>query len=547
MEIQAKKVHSGKDVKEKILGTVKEIGDVVGSTMGAKGRNVVLEQDNGAPMIVNDGVTICRYLNFSDPIKNMVANLVKTAALRTNELAGDGTTTTTVLTQAIIEEGTKEIEESGINPILLRKSLDASLVQILSLLQVHSKGIKDEEDVIRIAKISCQDEHLGELIGKLMFKIKEVGAVTFKPSLQSGVFIENSAGMQISGSIAGGVLDNQNRWATKMNKAKVLILQDSPEDRELQTKWVPFLKQLSDGHMEGDKLVVDQVHVPYLVIVAEKLSRRFLLSMNNNSHTIKWVWFRPNTAGLNMKEIYKDLAALLGTKPIHEESGVYLSKFNISELGNCEGVDMDRFRCVFSTSEEQSKSNVYLDRVNVVKEQLEQVDSEEERQHVFNRYASLVGGVAEIKIQAGSESETEELKFRIEDAVNACRSAMEEGVISGGGVALLDISDALNEETAGMRVLKKALKRPAEKITENAGIEKPYEAARRQLGFGYNVLSGEVVDMMNQGIIDPHKVARIALMSAVSVGGLLLTSDYVVTRAKKEGLGKLKEIINGQG
>lgn len=527
-----KKIY-GSESRKVMLEGLSQAAKVIGSTMSGKGRNVIVDKEYGSPLVVNDGVTVLNEIFFDDTLKNMAVQLLKDAANRTNALAGDGTSGTVVLAEAIIASGWDMIEK-GANPVLLRKQIEKAAAKIEENLKAQASKVEKVDQAIQIATVSVQDEELGQKIGALMFDIGKGGAVAIKNSVKRGVFVEKDAGLRIEGALQGGVLENEDRWETKLDNAKILVLQDSPEDHEFDSKWLPFMRQLAEGNpTPNGEMQVTKVNVPVLLVIAEKLSRRFIMSMNQNKDIIKWVWFRPSTAGKNMKEIYKDLRALIGGKIVNEEDGVFLSKFLVSDLGLAESAIIGRHEVLITVSEEKLAANAYLDRVNEVKGQVDNAEDEVEQNQIKERLANLTGGIAAIKVSAATEQDTTELKLRIEDAINATRVSMEEGYVAGGGVALYNA--AKDEATDGEKVLKQACQSIIKQIFHNAGYENIDQMiSQLKEGEGFNVLTDKAVDMKTEGIIDPLKVIRLALLHAVSVAGLLLTSEYCISNEEEE-------------
>ena len=532
MKITKKKIH-GVEARKVMMEGINSAADVIGSTMSGKGRNVIIDREYGSPMVINDGVTVLNEVFFGDNLKDSAVALLKDAANRTNQVAGDGTSGTVVLAREIIKHGWKMIEE-GANPVLLRKQLERACARIEENLIAIASKVEKEEQAIQIASVSVQDEEVGGQIGKLMFEVGEGGAVAIKNSIKRGVFVEKDAGMRIQGQLTGGAVEREDKWETKLTDAKVLILKDSPEDNEFESKWMPFLRQLIDGQpMPDGKMKITAVNVPVLLVIAEKLSKRFIMMMNQNLAHIKWVWFRPSTADKNMKEVYKDLQSIIGGKMIDEEEGVHLSTYKIDSLGSSESAIINRHELIVTVGEERTGSDDYLDRMNVVKEQVENAEDEVEQLQIKERLANLTGGVAAIKVSAATEQDTIELKLRIEDAINATRVSMEEGYVAGGGVALYNAAKA--DGTDGEKVLKKACGAVIKQIFYNAGYEEINRLVEGlEEGQGINVLTDAIVDMKVAGIIDPLKVVRSALINAVSVAGLLLTSEYVITNEEDD-------------
>lgn len=536
MKVIKKKIH-GKESRALMMEGINQAANVTGSTLGAKGRNVILDKDYGSPLICNDGITIIRELFFDDPIRNMGVQLLKDASSRVNDLAGDGTTGTVVLARAIVENGWQAVE-NGSNPVILRREIEDAAVLVGAKLKEIAEDISTEERAIQVASISVQDKILGQQIGRMMFSVGVNGAVTIKNSIKKGVYVEKDGGMRLEGQMVGGVVENAEKWETKFENAKVLILKEGLEDHEFESKWLPLVRQFVEGTVTAQgQTQVTAVHVPNFVVIAEKLPRRVIMFMNGNKDVVKWAWFRPTTAGKNMKEIYKDLQSILGGMIADDEDGAYLQKMTIGDLGVCESAICGRHDAVFTVSEKQLKDNRYLDRVNDVKKQIDNAEDEVEQLDIRDRYANLTGGVASIKVAASTEQDTVELRLRIEDAINATRSAMQEGIVSGGGVALLNAVSVLKGSTVGEKVMKKACEAAIRQILHNAGydeaqIDKTISSLKE--GQGVDVLTDKKVDMKEAGIIDPLKVIRLSLENAVSVAGLLLTSEYAVTNEPDE-------------
>lgn len=540
--MEFKKIY-GKEARQKMLDGVNKLADVIGSTMSSKGRNVILTKKDGSPMVINDGVSIANDIVFRDDLENAAVQLVRDAANRTNYTCGDGTSGTIVLAREIIKLGW-ECVEAGANPVLLRKELLRAAESIEDRLKAMAQRVKKKEQAVQIATISVQDEELGKKIGGLMYDIGKNGAVAIKPSLKRGVFIEKDAGLRLEGQITGGIIDNEDKFETRLENAKVLILESSPEDHELESKWLPFIRQLAEGKVDQNgRPYITKINVPVLMVIAEKLSRRFIMAMNANKDKCRWIWFRPTTAEKNMKEVYKDLQALVGGQIVNEEEGVHLSTFQISSLGEAESVIAGRHEAIITVSDDMLKSDAFTDRINIVKGQLDNAEDETELEQIKQRLANLVGGIAAVKVAAATEQDTRELMLRIEDAINATRVSMEEGYLPGGGVALYNA--AIESGTDGEKILKEACKAIIRQILHNAGHE-DHEKVIKKLkeGHGINVLTDQVVDMKAEGIIDPLKVVRLALLHAVSVAGLLLTSEYVVVNETEDDLEKFKKLIN---
>lgn len=530
----------GAEGREKMMEGIDKLANVVGSTMGAKGRNVLLGREHGAPQVINDGVSIAMELSFKDPLVNNAAQLIKDAAIKTNMEAGDGTTGATVLSRAIVKAGWESIQ-NGSNPVMLRKDLVTAANKVLKSLKENAIEIEEESkesQVVKIAQVSVQDKEIGSQIGKVMAKIGKDGAVLVKNSLEQGVFIENSGGTRIEGSVVAGTLDSQERWESRLEKPRILIMEDDLEEHEFVTKWVAFSRQFVDATPQGQ---VKNVHVPVLLVIAEKLPVKLIKMMNNNKDFIKWVWFRPSMAGKNKSEILKDLAATFQATVVKEEEGVYLNRSSLDILGRAASAICDRHSAVITIDDEGLQNDKLLDRINTVRSQVESAENETERQQIKDRLANITGGVAVLKVAAATNGDTEELKLRIEDAVNACRSAMEEGVVPGGGAALLHASKALDGKTdEGSIIMRKACRSTFHQILKNAGLEDDEitrltkEVMASNQNTGVNILTMKKADMVDDGVIDPHKVIKQAMLNAVSVSGLLLTSEYSVITVDDE-------------
>lgn len=534
MQTIKKSIH-GKEARKLMMEGVDKLADIVGSTMGARGRNVLIDRGHGAPLVVNDGVTVANEVFFDDRLKDLAAQLIKDAARKTNTLAGDGTTTSTVLARAILKEGWKKVEE-GANPVQLRKEIDKACKLVIAELEKLVDKVTTKEQVINIAKVSVQDDELGEKIGTLIFDLGEHAAVSLKPSIEMGVTIKKEAGMRLEGQLVGGIVENQDKWETKLEKPRVLILRDSPEDHELESHWVPFMRQLTEAQQEpnGD-IRVTKINVPCLLVVAEKLSRRFIATMNANKEIIKWCWFRPTTADRNMKEIYEDFRCVVGGNMVHEESGHFLAKMKIAEMGKAETATVTRHELVVTVEPSELNCDRFLDRVTAVKGQMTNAEDLVEQEQIRARYANLTGGVAVINYSSATDQDTIELRLRLEDAVNATRSAMQEGYVSGGGVALLNASHSIVSSDDGTEVVRLACSAPIRQIMSNAGYDDIDKKINKlKTGEGYDVLTDKVMDMKEAGIVDPLKVTKLALINACSVAGLLLTSEYAIAEEEDD-------------
>jgi len=543
--MESKKITGGVEAKKQILRAVKEMADVVGSTMGSRGRNVLLESlaRPGKPEVVNDGVKIAREFFYFDPVENMAVQLIKEASIRTNDDAGDGTTCATVLAGAIVEEGYKHII-NGASPVLLKHVLCEEAKQVQSELQKLSVKIKDAEQLIQVAQISVQDEKLGAMIGSAMFKCGKDGAISVEDNVNDEIVVEESKGARFEMGHAGGVISDHDRFEHKGENVRFLVMNYNIEDHEFDNRWLPFINKLIKLDEKGH---VSKVEVPALVIITEKLPLRVLQFINDphNSSLVKITWVRPPSFGDKRTEILKDFCALTGAKLVDKEDAVYINRISVEELGQAKTVHITRSHTTVSLEED---SVLLKNRIETIKTQIETSNSALEIENLKKRLAVLTGGMATVKVGGSTGAEVKELKLRIEDAINASRSAMEAGLVPGGGVALLDAVKAVEANglsTVGFSFVQSFLS-PFRKILENAGYANEAMVdfiKKREKGEGINVTNFETGDMIKMGIVDPIKVISRALANAVSVAGLLFTADFSLTIEKNNGLETIKKIL----
>lgn len=521
----AKQIIFSDDARQKLLAGVKKLADAVRVTMGPKGQNVVLDKKYGSPVITNDGVTIAKEIDLDDPFENMGAQLVKEAATKTNDVAGDGTTTATVLAHAIISEGLRNVA-AGANPMMMRRGIEKAVDLVTKELAKMAKKITTKEERAQVATISAQDVAVGQLIADAMEKVGPNGVITVEESQTLGLEIEHVEGMQFdSGYISPYMVTDPARMEAVWDNPKILVT-----DKKISSiqDVLPLLEKLA------------QTGKKELVIIAEDVEGEALATfvLNKLRGTFSVLAIKAPAFGDRRREMLKDIAALTGAKVITEELGLKLDSATLEDLGEARKVVANKENCTIIEGKGDKKD---IDaRLNEINALLENTTSEFDREKLFERRAKLSGGVAIIKVGAATEVELKEKKHRIEDAVQATKAAVEEGIVPGGGVALLQASMVLldikgedADETTGVQIVRKALAMPAWQIAENAGKEGAVvvnEILNSKPGFGFDAQKMKLnVDMVKEGIIDPTKVTRIALISASSVAMMFLTTKAAVT------------------
>jgi len=527
----AKQITFNDDARAKLLSGVNTLADTVKVTLGPKGRNVVLDRGFGAPTITKDGVSVAKEIELEDKVENIGVELVKEVASKTNDVVGDGTTTATVLAQAIVNEGLKNVA-AGANPVALNRGLHKSVEAIVKFLQEKIAKPVQPDEIAHVAAISANDREIGEKIAGAMQEVGEDGVITVEESQSFGMEIETVKGMRFDkGYVSPYMVTNPDRMEAEYEDALVLITDKKISSVE---DIVPLLEQVAQS---GKK---------ELVVVAEDVDGQALatLVVNKLRGTFSVLAVKAPGFGDRRKAMLEDIAVLTGGKVITEDLGLKLENTKIEDLG--------RARKVVSTKENttivegKGDQSAVADRVAQIKKLIDQSDSEFDREKLQERLAKLAGGVAVIKVGAATETEMKEVKHRIEDAVGATKAAVEEGVVPGGGVALLRASSALDnlnlsdEEMIAVGILKRALEAPVRTIAANAGFEGAVvvdEIKKHEGGFGFNAATGAYEDMVVAGVIDPAKVTRSALENAVSIAGMLLTTEAVVTDlpSKDEG------------
>ena len=527
----AKDIIYGIEARNALIAGVDKLADTVKITLGPKGRNVVLDKKYGTPLITNDGVTIAKEIELEDGAENMGAQLVREVATKTNDAAGDGTTTATLLAQAFIHEGMKNVT-AGANPIVVRKGIQKAVDKAVAALVEASKPVSGKEDIARVGTISASDEVIGQLIADAMEKVTSDGVITVEESKSAETYSEVVEGMQFDrGYLSPYMATDTDKMEAVLDDALVLIT-----DKKISNvqEILPLLEQIVQS---GKKLL----------IIAEDVEGEALttLVLNKLRGTFTCVAVKAPGFGDRRKEMLRDIAILTGGEVICDELGLDLKEATIDQLGQARQVKVNKDNTIIVGG--AGDTNEIQARINQIKAAIETTTSDFDREKLQERLAKLSGGVAVIKVGAATETEMKEKKLRIEDALNATRAAVEEGIVAGGGVAYVNVIDDVasllgtvdGDEKTGVQIVVKALEAPVRQIAENAGfegsvvIDKIRTSGKRD--YGFNAYTEEYVDMMEAGIVDPTKVARSALQNAASVAATVLTTEaLVVNQPEKE-------------
>ena len=526
----AKQILYGTDARNALLAGVNKLADTVKITLGPKGRNVVLDKKYGAPLITNDGVTIAKEIELEDPAENMGAQLVKEVATKTNDAAGDGTTTASLLAQAFIREGMKNVA-AGANPMVLRRGIAKAVDRAVETLKANSKKVNGTEDIARVGTISAGDEIIGKLIADAMEKVTADGVITVEESKSAETGSEVVEGMQFDrGYISPYMVTDTDKMEAVIDDAYVLIT-----DKKISNiqEVLPLLEQIVQA---GKKLV----------IIAEDVEGEALstLIINKLRGTFTCVAVKAPGFGDRRKDMLRDIAILTGGEVITSELGLELKDTTIAQLGRARQIKInkDNTTIVDGAGDPTEIKN----RVSQIRAAIDTTTSEFDREKLQERLEKLAGGVAVIKVGAATEVEMKEKKLRIEDALNATKAAVEEGIVSGGGVAFLNCIKSVEalcatlegDELTGAKIVAKALEEPARQIAANAGLEGAVVIDKikneNKTGFGFDAATEKYVDMFEAGIIDPTKVSRSALQNAASVASTVLTTESLVFEKKEE-------------
>ncbi len=517
----SKEIKFSSDARSAMVRGVDILADTVKVTLGPKGRNVVLEKSFGSPLITNDGVTIAKEIELEDHFENMGAKLVSEVASKTNDIAGDGTTTATVLTQAIVREGIKNVT-AGANPIGIRRGIEAAVAAAVEALKNNAIPVANKEAIAQVAAVSSRSEKVGEYISEAMEKVGKDGVITIEESRGMETELEVVEGMQFDrGYLSQYMVTDSEKMVADLENPYILIT-----DKKISNiqEILPLLESILQSNRP-------------LLIIADDVDGEALptLVLNKIRGTFNVVAVKAPGFGDRRKAMLEDIAILTGGTVITEDLGLELKDATIEALGQAARVTVDKDSTVIV--EGAGNSEAISHRVAVIKSQIETTTSEFDREKLQERLAKLSGGVAVIKVGAATETELKEMKLRIEDALNATRAAVEEGIVAGGGTALVNVIPAVadleltGDEATGRNIVLRALEEPVRQIAHNAGFEGSIVIDRlknAEVGTGFNAATGEWVNMIEEGIIDPVKVSRSALQNAASVASLILTTEAVV-------------------
>ncbi len=520
----AKNIIFGEEARKSLQTGVDKLANAVKVTLGPKGRNVVLDKKYGAPLITNDGVTIAKEIELSDPFENMGAQLVKEVSVKTNDAAGDGTTTATVLAQALINEGMKNVA-AGANPMVLKKGIKAAVDTAIETVIANSKKVSGTEDIARVATVSSGDELIGNLIAEAMGKVTADGVITVEESKTADTYSEVVEGMQFDrGYITPYMATDTDKMEAVLDDALILIT-----DKKISSiqEVLPILEQIVQT---GKKLL----------IIAEDIEGEALstLIVNKLRGTFTCVAVKAPGFGDRRKEMLRDIAILTGGMVISEELGLDLKETDMSQLGRARQVKVSKENTIIVDG--AGNQNEIKDRINQIKNEIAVTTSDFDREKLQERLAKLAGGVAVIKVGAATEIEMKEKKLRIEDALSATKAAVEEGIVAGGGVALINaipavkalIDSAEGDEKTGMSIVLKSLEAPIKQIAFNSGLEGSVIIdkiiASGKVNYGFDAYNEVYTDMLDAGIVDPTKVTRSALENAASVAAMVLTTESLI-------------------
>ncbi len=525
----AKQIAYGEEARKALQSGIDKLADTVKITLGPKGRNVVIDKKFGAPLITNDGVTIAKEIELEDAFENMGAQLVKEVSIKTNDIAGDGTTTATLLAQALIREGMKNVA-AGANPMVLKKGISLAVDAAVKAITENSQQVKGTEDIARVATVSSADEYIGNLIAEAMEKVSKDGVITVEESKTAETYSEVVEGMMFDrGYIAPYMVTDTDKMIADIDDALILIT-----DKKISTtqEILPLLEQIVQC---GRKLV----------IIAEDVEGEALttLVLNKLRGTFTCVAVKAPGFGDRRKEMLQDIAILTGGTVITSDLGLELKDATIEQCGRARQVKISKEDTIIVDG--AGNENEIKNRVAHIRQQIETTTSDFDREKLQERLAKLAGGVAVIKVGAATEIEMKEKKLRIEDALSATKAAVEEGIVAGGGVALVNATPAVEalletvtgDVKTGVQIVLKVLEAPIKQIALNAGLEGSVIVENikkaEKVGFGFNALTEEYTDMIEAGIVDPTKVTRSALQHAASVASMVLTTESLVADIKE--------------
>ncbi len=526
----SKQILYGEDARKALERGVNELANTVKVTLGPKGRNVVLDKKYGAPLITNDGVTIAKEIELDDPFENMGAQLVKEVSTKTNDVAGDGTTTATVLAQAMIREGIKNVA-AGANPMIMRRGMTKAIDVAVESIKANSTKVNGKEDIAKVAAISANDDMVGNLIADAMEKVSTDGVITVEESKTTGTNLAVVEGMQFErGYISPYMVTDTDKMEAVMEEPYILIT-----DKKISNiqEILPILEQVVQ---QGKKFV----------IIADDVDGDALttLVLNKLRGTFQCVAIKAPGYGDKRKEMLRDIAILTGGEVITDELGLELKEVELTQLGKARQVKVEKDNTIIVDG--AGSSELLAERVKQIKNELDKTESTYDKEKLQERLAKLVGGVAVIEVGAATEVEMKEKKLRIEDALAATKAAVEEGIVAGGGTAYVNaipevkklLDDVDGDEKTGVKTILMALEEPLKQIAHNAGLEGSVildKVLNSEKGIGFDALNEEYVDMKKSGIIDPTKVTRSALQNAASIASMVLTTESLVADKKEEG------------
>ncbi|HEM5804518.1 TPA: chaperonin GroEL [Streptococcus suis] len=536
----AKEIKFAADARESMVRGVDILADTVKVTLGPKGRNVVLEKAYGSPLITNDGVTIAKEIELEDHFENMGAKLVSEVASKTNDIAGDGTTTATVLTQAIVREGLKNVT-AGANPIGIRRGIEAAVATAVEALKAQASPVSNKAEIAQVAAVSSRSEKVGEYISEAMERVGTDGVITIEESRGMETELDVVEGMQFDrGYLSQYMVTDNEKMVAELENPFILIT-----DKKIShiQDILPLLESILQANRP-------------LLIIADDVDGEALptLVLNKIRGTFNVVAVKAPGFGDRRKAMLEDIAILTGGTVITEDLGLDLKDATIEALGQAAKVVVDKDGATIV--EGAGNPEAIANRVAVIKSQIEVTTSEFDREKLQERLAKLSGGVAVIKVGAATETELKEMKLRIEDALNATRAAVEEGIVAGGGTALVNVIDSVaklelkGDDETGRNIVLRALEEPVRQIAYNAGYEGSViidKLKNSELGNGFNAATGEWVNMMDAGIIDPVKVTRSALQNAASVASLILTTEAVVANKPEPAAPAMPQGMDGMG
>ena len=520
----AKQILFGEEARRALQAGVDQLADAVKITLGPKGRNALLDKKFGSPLITNDGVTIAKEIELEDPFENMGAQLVKEVATKTNDVAGDGTTTATLLAQAIIREGLKNVA-AGANPMIVRKGIQKAVDAAVEYIKNNAKTVSGKDDISRVASVSAANDYIGSLIADAMEKVSSDGVITVEESKTAETYSDVVEGMQFDrGYISPYMVTDTEKMEAVLDDASILIT-----DKKISNiqEVLPLLEQIVKV---GKKLL----------IIAEDIEGEALttLIVNKLRGTFNCVAVKAPGFGDRRKEMLQDIAILTGGQVISSDLGFELKDTTLDMLGSAKQVKISKENTIIVDG--NGNKDAIADRIAVIKNQIAETTSEFDKEKLQERLAKLSGGVAVIKVGAATETEMKEMKMRIEDALAATKAAVEEGIIAGGGTSYVNAIPAVEkvldtvtepDEKTGVKIILKALEEPVKQIAKNAGLEGSVildKISASKSGVGFNALTEEYVDMIDAGIVDPAKVTRSALQNAASVASMVLTTESVV-------------------